>query len=206
MCPGQMGRWTFNRRRMKSLWRGVTATARSSGVECDIVRPYGDGAAAVQRKVWAPWSHTLWSSWNCPSRPTVKRWCRWQRPSPNPEGHGTSGDVWLCRAVSQVASAVADSGCDTDNLICFVRRGKGRGHICILCCQPWLWQQSLCVGFVASWFNIWARSLQGSDCLLLSFLSFYCNPDNESNEWLICPLWTPRRSSCQLLNILVILD
>lgn len=123
-----------------------------------------------------------------------------------PEGHGTNGDVWLCRAVSQVAPAVADSGCDTDNLICFFRRGKGRGHISIFCCQPWLWQQSLCVGFIASWFNIWERSLQGSGCLLASFLSFYCNPDNESNEWLICPLWTPRRSSCQLLNILVTLD
>lgn len=153
-----------------SLWQleAVVWSVR----HCEVIWGWNCRASGQKQcKMWVPRSHSLWSLWNCPSRPTGKRHT-WQRSSPNPEGHGTNGDEWLCRAVSQVASAVADSGCDTDNLNCFFRRGKGRGHISVSCCQPWPWQQSLCVGFVASWFNIWARSLQGSDCLLPSFFSF----------------------------------
>lgn len=96
----------------------------------------------------------------------------WQRHSQTLRDMGPMGMCDSAEQYPRVASAVADSGCDTSNLNCFFRRGKSRGHISVSCCQHWLWQQSFCVGFVASWFNIWARSLQGSDCLLPSFLSF----------------------------------
>lgn len=123
------------------------------------------GSRQRQYKVWAPRPHSLWSSWDCLSRSTGKSWCRWRRSSPDPEGHGTNRDVGLCRAVSWVVFAVGNLGCATHRLVSLGSKGKGRGHVSISCHQPWLWHQSLCVGFVANWFNIWARSLQGSICL-----------------------------------------
>lgn len=181
MCSGQKARRMLNRRRVKNLWRRVIVAVWSSGVgRKELWNVYGDrgeqGTAAVQGKGNArdgPHSPTpSWTSWVCLSSSTSKSWCRWWSSSLNPEGHGTNKDVGLCRVVSWVASAVVDLCCATHHLVCFSAGGKSRGHVFISCRQPWLWQQSLCVGFIASWFNIWAKSLQGSVCLYPLFFLF----------------------------------
>lgn len=65
-----------------SLWQLEAGVWSVRG--CEVIRGWSRrGSRQKQCKEWGPWSHSLWSSWNCPSRPTGKRWCMWQRSSPN---------------------------------------------------------------------------------------------------------------------------